>query len=535
MLNSNYKSNQYLIVFCLIIGGFLSYSTNLYSQEVTVELIENYFKTGDYQNVIQYSQNFKGRKSQQAKINYYTGLAHNRLGQFAEAPKYLSKAILQKVEFKDAYFELGQSYYANNDMQKAARAFYESVKIKFNIPTSQYYIAHIAQILEKWKTAKKFYKKIIKDKTADIKIRQIARFQLGEVYLSYVNQKKKEEARRYVRKIVLPNFEKAIDVDARSPLAKEILKRKNEIEKQYGLNPKFLVNGAAAPQKIQASVSQKFKYDSNITYTNELPTQQGTLKDSFITNTSFNTSYNYVYDQKYVLTPSLSISNTDHNDDVNSTVYSNDTYSITGSVKAAKPYTMDKKPGSFSYNFSYLYTARDRLAQQEKIFTGRTMTHAFSVTIPYLKQGPTTLGYSMANFTAYQDTLDSVTNSLSLTQIMLFPNLTMLILFASYADAVVEDTSNSTASTILRADYLFLNLLATYTFQVGLGYTLTDTKEQSDARGTEKTLAPSFKVTKKVNKNTSFSLNYGYTKKDSLSDSFAFEKNVTTFEFKYKF
>lgn len=501
---------------------------------VTSKLLEKYFQAGDYQSVATYGPLYRGKKKFKAKANYYTGLALNRLGQFQDAPKYLSKAILAKVEYKDAYFELGQAYYANNEMQKSARAFLESVKTKFKVPTSMYYIAHISQILEKWKTAKKFYKKIVKDKTADPKIRQISRFQLGEVYLSYVREKK-DELRNYVRKFILPQFEKAIDIDPRSALAREILKRKTEVEKQYGLNPKYLVNGAASPGKFSASFSQKFKYDSNITYTNELPTQQGTLKDSFITNSSFNSSYNHVFDQKLIVTPSLSITNTEHNDDVNATVYQNDAYTITGSAKVERPYTFDKKPGSYSYTLSYLYSARDRLSQQEKIFAGRTLTHSFSFTLPYLKKGPTTFGLSHANFSAYQESLNSTTNTLSLTQIMLFPNLTMLILFGSYSDITVEDTSNSTASTVLRADYLFLNLLATYTFQVGLGYTLTDTKEQAETRGTEKTLAPSFKVTKKINAHTSFALNYAYTDKTSESESFAYEKNVTTFEFRYKF
>lgn len=503
--------------------------------KITAKLLEEYFRAGNYQAVATYGPSFRGPKRLKAKANYFTGLALNRLGQFQEAPRYLSKAILAKVEYKDAYFELGQSYYANNEMQKSARAFLESIKQKFNVPTSMYYIAHIAQILEKWKTAKKYYKKITKDKTADPKIRQISRFQLGEVFLSYVQEKKEDQQRTYVKKFVLPQFEKAIDIDPRSGLAREILKRKGEVEKQFGLNPSFLVNGAASPTKFNASFSQKFKYDSNITYTNELPTQQGTLKDSFITNSTFTTSYNYVYDQKYVITPSLNITNTDHNDDVNSSVYQNDNYAITGSAKIDKPYTFDKKPGSYGYTFSYLYSARDRLSQQEKIFAGRTLTHAFSYSIPYFKLGPTTLSLSHANFSAYQETLDSTTNTLSLTQIMLFPNLTMLIFFASHSDISVEDSSNSTASTVFRADYLFLNLLATYTFQVGLGYTLTDTKEQSDSRGTEVTLAPSLKVTKKINNNTSFSLNYAYTDKTSESESFAYEKNVTTFEFRYKF
>ena len=107
------------------------------------------FKNNNYQLIITQPQNFKIPRSQKAEINYYIGLAHSRLGNFEKAPAYISKSIIQKVKFKDVFFELGQAYYANNEMQKSARAFLESVQKKFKVPTSMYYIAHIAQILEK--------------------------------------------------------------------------------------------------------------------------------------------------------------------------------------------------------------------------------------------------------------------------------------------------------------------------------------------------------------------------------------------------
>lgn len=510
-------------------------SFQAFGQELkTSKDFERAFESQNYQLIIQQGEKYRGPKKKKAEVNYYVGLAHNRLGNFEEAPKYISKAILKKVKFKDAYFELGQAYYANNEMQKSARAFLESVKKDFKVPTSMYYIAHIAQILEKWKTAKKYYKKIVRRKDVDPKIKQIAQFQLGEVFLSCVKEKGKSQ-REYVRRNVLPKFEKAIDVNPASPLAKEIFKRKEEVAKQNGLNPDYLVNGAKSPKGFSASFSQKYKYDSNITLTNELPFQQGTLQDSYINNTTASFNYNYVYDQKYILGSSASISNTEHNDDVNQAVYQNDAYSLTGSLSAKKPLTFRGKPTNIGYTFSYTYTGRDREGSGNKIFAGRTLSHSLSYTLPYFKFGPTTFGLSRSSFNAWEASLFNSTTTFSLTQIGIFPNYTMLILFASHSDTAVEDDNNSTATTVFNANYLFLKLLATYTFQVGLSYTLTDTKAQTATRGTEKTISPSIKATKKINKNISFALNFAYTDKSSLDSAFAYTKNVTTFEFKYKF
>ncbi|MGB0454931.1 MAG: tetratricopeptide repeat protein [Bacteriovoracaceae bacterium] len=509
--------------------------TSSFAEGSSLEEIEEAFKLGEHNKVVSLGEAFVGNRKDTGIANYYTGLSYNRLAQFSKAKLYLSKAVKAKVEFEDVYFELGQSFYADNDMEKSARAFYESVKRKFKVVSSKYYIAHISQILEKWKTAKKFYKRLLKEKEADDKIKQVARFQLGEVNLSFITDKNLEDARTQIKAHVLPHLEKSINVNPELPLAKVIDQRKKELMKKYALDPKFLSNGAPAPSKYTLSFSEKFKYDDNVTYSAELPTSTGTLKDSYIFNTTLTSGYNYIYDQKYVFNPNLTIDHTRHSDDVNATVFQNNGYSLTGGLSNTIPFKFKGRPGNFKYNYSYKYAARDRLQIKENKFSGRTQTHALSTSLPYFSKGPTTLSLSLADFNTYDPNLDSQTLSFSTTQIMIFPNMTMLILLFSYSDVAVEDTSNSTSSMTMRADYLILNRIPTYTFQVGCGYTMTDTKEQSDTRGTETTLAPSFKVSKKFNKKLSLSYKFDYSKKDSESESSAYTKNVSTFELKYNF
>ena len=105
------------------------------------------------------------------------------------------------------------------------------------------------------------------------------------------------------------------------------------------------------------------------------------------------------------------------------------------------------------------------------------------------------------------------------------------------ADFISAETElNSTNAFLFRVDHLRPNFISNFTLSAGLGLTILDTKLQSETRGTEKTINPSFKLIKKINDYVSMQLTYDYTKNMS-NDTLRYEytKHVAGIRFRIKY
>src|SRR5690606_33679067 len=114
---------------------------------------------------------------------YLLGIAYNRLQDYEKAARALTQAAQLKNDSPDLWYELGQAHYANSALNRAQEAFKRSAQNKYKEVESVYYVAHIAQILEDYKTARDAFVIVTKHPQADTGLAQAARFQLGEVLL----------------------------------------------------------------------------------------------------------------------------------------------------------------------------------------------------------------------------------------------------------------------------------------------------------------------------------------------------------------
>lgn len=511
----------------------LCIASNLYADTLSDALTD--YKLGSYQSMANKLEKYQPPSDQLATKYYLLGVAYNRLQNFEKAVQAFAQAVRLKNSSPDLWYELGQALYANSDLRKAQQAFTRSAQNNYKQAESLYYVAHIAQILEDYKTARDTYAKLISHPQADSALSQAARFQLGEVLLAMAENR--DDASRLVESYVLPQLEQAHAVDPKSDVATEIDARLKEVKTRYGLDPNRMRNGRVLPEKRWAiDFQQEFNYDNNVTLATDVPTSQATQKESFVFDSTLNAQYVASFKGRYLLEPTLRINQKKYAETSEPTVYQNDSYDITLGTVLKFEHTAKEQPATFGIGVDYKYIARDRLQQKSRIFFARSTTFSLFETLRLTKWGDTTFRLKYKNYEAYQESLNNTTKTFAVDQIAILPNGTLLIGIFNADIIDVENERDSTNAYLFRVDHLRPNFIGGFTLSAGLGITFLDTKLQSDTRGTEKTFNPSFKLIKKLSQDVSMQITYDYTKNTS-EDTLRYEysKHVTGLRFRIKF
>lgn len=492
------------------------------------------FKKGSYYQVIDMMKKIKDKSLYSSKY-YLLGLSYSKLQVFDEAAKNFKRAVKYRAKNTELYYELGQALFANNDLEMARKSFMRSFKKGYKKVTSLYYMAYISQILEEFKQAKKYYGKLTNNTKADIGLRQIARFQLAEV-LTALNQNKSDD-RSIVVKYILPQYQKALKLDAESDLAADIKKRIQELRKQYRLDPNLMINGRTLPKKrYTVKFSQKLKYDDNITLATDLPTTTSTQKESFVSDSSLLVKYQMPFVNRYVITPEVRLSSTLYGDRDTKEVFKNDTTFIAPALRTRLEHTVFGKMASLIFDIEHNVTNRDRGEVKNQIFFGRTTSFVFGEKFRLFSLGDTTFKVKRKSYTSYDSSNDYDGTTFQLTQIMSRTNgHLLLLLFINDMTRMKSSSTQDTDSYTLRADYIMPKYFMGYDVHFGFSTNFLDTKEQSSTRGTEKTYTPSVEISRKLSKSIAYALVYDYTKKTSQDSTFSYTKQTFTFELKLNF
>ena len=495
------------------------------------------FKKGSYQKVITEIKNVKGNKNTIKVKSYILALSYNKLQEFELAIKNFKISIKLGQDAKDIYYEFGQALYANNDLSKARTAFKKSMKNNYKKDSSLYYMGHISQILEQPKKAKSYYVTLIKSKTVDNNLMQVGRFQLAEVLLTMARGN--PENRRLVKRFVLPQMDKALKVDESSSLAPEIYTRKKEIEREFGLNPNILYNGRRVNSKRwNASISEKFVYDNNISLTSDLPSSAATLEDSFILRTNISADYKLILKKKFIIKPVFDYEIKKHTNRGSEQVKTQDSFDITPALKNSFEHKAFKNPASLIFDIAYNYSGKYRVDTDSKSFYSRYYNLTFGEKFKFFSKGETTLKIKFKNLKSNSEDLHSKTTSFSVDQTYLTLRGNIVLFLLSYDSMdTYNKTSSSTNSTLLRVDFINPTLLPNINLHLGASVNFISYVDaaESAARGLEKTFTPLVKLTKKVTKKLKFSVSYEYTKNTSIKEEFKYTKHVTTSALKYNF
>jgi len=470
---------------------------------------------------------------------YLSAICHSKLQEFDKAITSFEVAIKEKNKNLDLQYEYGQALYAANELKAARRAFKESASQKFNTPASLYYVAYISQLLEEYNEAKDNYLSLTNNSESDNKIKQLASFQLAETMLLLMREKSKDksELEKIVEKHIIPLIKKAYETDKSTPVAYDIEKRLNEIQKEFNLDPDLLLNGKRISSKrFSGYISQKIKFDDNISLTNEENNIQQSEKESYIFESEAYSKYDYVYKKKFIIAPEIRLNFIKHSDQDTPEVYQNDSFAINANVKNKYEHILFDRPASFLFDIETGKTLKDWKQTHKREAYSTTLSFGIGESFSYFNSGDSSFKLKRKKFNGENESISNNTTSLSADQTVSFSNQHLLIALLE-ADIIdnFNNTSTSTNTYLARIDYLVPEILPKYTLGIALATTITDTKEQKASRGTEYSLNPSIDLSKEISDKMKLSINYDYTKSKSISSDYNYKKSVFSTEFRFSF
>jgi tetratricopeptide (TPR) repeat protein len=508
-------------------------------QASSLEEFYQFFKSGQYPKALSALEKINVDKTNLSSKAYLAGLSYSRMQEYDKAIVQFKIAIDEKNDSVDLFYEYGQALYAANELRQSREAFKVSIDKNFNKTASLYYVAHISQILEDFDTAKNYYMMVIKDKSSDVKMKQIAHFQLGETLLSIARVKsvKNEDLTRRVDNFILPLMTRALNQDKNSELAKEITQRSTEIMVEFNLDPNLLANGRRiSPKRFAGYVSQKVSHDDNISLVNEENNVQQSKKKSFIFDTEAYVKYDQILKKRFIISPEARFTYTKHSNQTDADVYQNDSFVMNFALKNRYEHKVRDLPASLIFDIDYSRTLKDWKAQKKKEFYAKATTFTIGESFSYFAIGDTTIKLKKKTYTGANEAINNHTTTLAADQTFFLPiqHLVLATFDASFIDNY-NNTTSSTDAFMARIDYIIPDIKPKFTLDIALAMTLTDTKEQKLTRGTETLINPSLDLSYDLNQASSISANYDFTKSKSKDSDYSYSKHVISSEFRYAF
>lgn len=494
------------------------------------------FQSGSYSSSIELLNKAKTRDKKLTALKFYLlGLSYNKIQNYQQAAQSFKKAHENEHDAKDLYYEWGQALYANNQLEQARKAFHESYVLSHKATESLYYKAYISQILLEYRRAIKYYKELIKTDKNDPNLRQIAHFQMAESILSLSENFKKKKKKLVIQKTVLPLLRLAVKTSPKGDAHKDIKQRIQELQDQFGLDPNKMVNGRRISDKRwKVYAAQRLKYDDNVTLANDQPTVTITQQDSYISESVLDFTYESIFQREYALEYRLRLQNIHHHDRKTSEVYKNDRYVLSPEIKGTWEHKINGKMAASELSFTYDYTGQDVDAQKEKSFFSRSFNIGLSERVRLLPFGDTVFKLKYKRYRNKSELQHFNSFGFGVDQIAILPNRDLIVALFNYTDIDnFNNTNASSATLVLRADYIMTRIIPKVDLTFSLSFSALDTKEQSETRGTEKTVTPSIKLSRKISDSLRLSFEHSVTSKSSLSEQNEYDKKITSFELRY--
>lgn len=521
-----------LTVFWVLGIASLAYSKNLNVMQVASKS----FETGDYVETIRFlTLAEKKQPEEKALIHYWRGVTHNRLAEYDKGILYLTSAskFNSNKKFKDLFYELGQAFFASLDYKNAVKAFMQSFRLNYKPAESLYYVASALQEQKKYNEAQKVYKKIIKVKGAAKDLIQLAEYQVAEIHL--ILAQGKNEKQKWIREDVLPQLNRAYEVDEKSLLAEEILSRYEWLKRKYDFTPDEMINGRVIPDnRFSFQLSETLSYDTNVIQEANQTTERATEKASWLSTTEAYISQKMPIKRRFFLVPKAEISFIRHFDREVPIIYQNDELGVGGGTSISYEHKAYKKPASLFLDFDYEYVKRDLLRDKTLRFNNESFE--FYLGEKFKKfQGDTTIKVKYEKNLYYTTLLDTTTFGIQLGQVI--PIGTTKIFIVNFISDInqVQDDTKSNQSYTLRGDLLYSKNWNKKKWHMYTTVTALDTKKQQSLRGTELYVSPGVAYTvtwKKID----WKVDYNYTRNSSRSkELYDYTKHVISFNLELGF
>ncbi|MFT6632972.1 MAG: hypothetical protein ACJAS4_002940 [Bacteriovoracaceae bacterium] len=456
-----------------------------------IQTVFTKFEDGKYEEVIttldklekRIKPNSKQGKKIKGLVYYWKAMSYSRLNDFDIAETFFIKALEQKYFSKDIYYEYGQVLYVSLKYKRARVAFKKSVKAKYKIGVSLYYIAFISQELKDYKKAVSFYNMIEKLPSAESKdVIQAARMQIGDIYLKQIERQR--DPFRGVEKYVIPQYKKAHKYDEESKLAEEIRDKIENLQRKYELILFKMRNGkqtSRPPYYVRANIL--YGQNDNVTRISEDNKDAAEEKDysSSYYEVGVFSRYSFYPNSAFSYAPEFSAQLTQFSSDSVSILPSNK-YFIKGALKMNYEHLYKTLPATFYMDFDYTYNADDAAAEEEFAASNNTYGATFSEELQLFANNPSTFRFRYESLAAEEETGSSSTLTLSYEQVVLLKRTT-LFFTNSYAMTSMSDSDSESLNTntlTSRLDAILPSVYNLFNPSLYVSLTNTDYTEDSD-------------------------------------------------------
>lgn len=523
-------------------------TNNKNSKELIADVFRQ-FTTGKYQEVVSTLVVLEKRLKKGSKkyneilglIHYWRGMAYSRLNEYRLAEENFREAINLKYKATDLYYEYGQVLYVSDDLKKARIAFKKSFKEGYKRGVSLYYIAFISQELKDYKKAVSFYSMIEKLSEEERKeVLQAARMQIGDIYLQKIE--KLPDSFKEVEKYVIPQYEKALEVNDEGQLADQLRQKIESLQRKYELIMFKMRNGrptAIPPYYVRASFL--YGVNDNVTTLSEDSKSSSSKEDyaSGYYTLSLMSRYSFYASDIFSWAPSLMVSHQTYTSD-SSTIYGLNNYTITPGLFLNFEHIYNDAPATFYVDLTYAYSAdgADASADEKKqlAYSNTTTAVQFSEELQFWKGNASTFRFR------YSTTVDDDTTQNRNNQVLGFEQLiqvarTTFYWFNSYDMARYKDSSMQTSNTntlVSRMDIMLPTFFGLFNPTPYFSLTQTAFVEDSD-KGTTNLTTFGISMNRPLGKKWFLTVDYSQGNQTAGNESDTYKQQLITANLEYIF
>jgi len=528
-----------LLLFIFLLSPFINLRANTPTTKNIVSMVFDLYSNGDYDKALRTLEKIqinlqthqKSKKDIQGFIYYWQALCFLKLTEYEDALKSLERAIQEKFEAKDLYYEYGQALYTSLKLKKARKAFKKSYQMKYKRGVSLYYIAYISQELGDLKSAVSFYEAIEKLPDEEKKdIVQPARAQVGDIYFEQVRRRK--DSLRAITKYVIPQYKKALKWDKNSQLATELEQKIETIQKRYDLVLFYLRNGrptARPPYFVKHNYTYSIDDNVNLISNDSKSSLSKEEYSAASSNYNFFGRYSFYPNSSFSVVPQLSLGYTKYHSDED-LIKVNNSFFITTTLQTTFEHIVNSSAATMFLDFDYTYNLDDADGDDnlEKSSDGIGVT--VSEQLQIWKNNPSIFRFQFTSTEALEEVNNFITTSLIYEQMILMSS-NIFYLTSSFNTNTFEDnpTEDST-STSLRADFIMANSFNQ--ISPNLYYSMTN-KNFTEGSITESLTSFGINLSRSFNKNWFVYLDYSQNINTSTDSSREYEQSIIRFSLDY--
>ncbi len=498
------------------------------------------FKEADYKNVIidveKIERHFEVNHYKDIKLHgllfYWKAISYKNLQDYVQSINYFRKAIGFYYDGEDLFYEYAQVLYASEQLKKARAAFSLSIKNKYKIAVSYYYVGDISQKLGEYKMALKAFHAIEDLPSEEIsEILQPALLQIADIYYTFA--KEKENLLESIEDYVIPQYEKALNVAPLSNLAPEIQTKIKEIQALFEVEVFRMRNGRPSlfPRnfvKLNAGVN----YDTNVTLaSNDTQSTQSDQGSPYL-STSVYARKMFYPNKRHSFSPELRF-NYNKYTNTNENVQINTGYTLAYGLRNTYEHTLKNAPASFLYEWDYSTSKRDE--GSDGTLDNFNSTNSFTIGERYnfLKCGESVLKYRYKTTTFEEEDSNSVSHTLSFEQVFKLEKGYTTIGYFSFDTLDVQNSTYNSDAYTAKVDLVFPQTTADKIWSASFAVVFTNPVNQIDDRGIETSLTPGLTFSKIYNRKFRGNLNYSYTTNSSKSVDYNYNKHLITYNLEY--